>query len=138
MARGKMPLILVVPSLFSELVLTFVVYAAADMKIEKNYEYRNGAFITRVNYALPTDTLASFMVPGMISCNQKCLSYPDCVSYNYQVNQQITPTLCELKSKGVQDETSDELKPRAGFIFVQTAYGQRVSSYTRLYYAIDS
>ena len=109
-----------------------LISAAKAKKIEKTYVYNNGAFFTRVGYFLPTNTLASFIVPGTISCNQKCLSNLDCVSYNYQMNENNKPSLCELKSKGIKDETSDELKARPGFTFVQIINSRHVSTLTNL------
>ena len=113
-----------------------LISAAKAKKIEKTYVYNNGAFFTRVGYFLPTNTLASFIVPGTISCNQKCLSNLDCVSYNYQMNENNKPSLCELKSKGIKDETSEELKARPDFVFVQITNRRHVSTLNNFFFKL--
>ena len=115
--------------IYSMLSVKFILQVSAEMKMKSYYKYNDGAFITAFNHALPGNTLSVALVPGMVSCNQKCLAHSKCVSYNYQLNSNdMSPGLCELKNKRVADENSKLLEHRPGYVFVQTAVERHVST----------
>lgn len=84
-----------------------------------SYRYDNGALFTKNNYVLLGNTIKTIFLPSMISCNQKCLAEPNCMSFNYQFDTKSEAlALCELKNATVNFANAEQsLQYKPGHLY---------------------
>ena len=79
---------------------------------------REATSSTWYDHALIGHVIKSLLTRGIFACAHKCLSLPDCTSYNYETSAPQDHGVCELNSAGSRSDYPN-ITRKHGFAFAQ-------------------
>ncbi|XP_048583235.1 neurogenic locus Notch protein isoform X2 [Nematostella vectensis] len=114
-----MKLLMVISLLYAINPSTMV--TASDMSLQSfcpTSIHSMGSKITKENFVLNGHVSKTFEAQSLVSCSQRCLQKDWCISVNFGVSLAERGD-CQLNAKGVENEISDDLATREGWLYVQ-------------------